>query len=135
MSHQPKRETKTLLLSLLAGICGNATWFVFTSEHVAFSIFPLISLGFTLNALYQHYLEHPMEEGTPLLAAALFLVGAFGHSAFARAMNPELGSNFFAIIILLALLGWIGHRVGFFEKIMTHKDNNKPVTVEHDDAA
>lgn len=37
---QIKAERKTLILSLLAGLCGNATLAVFFSSHVAFFDFP-----------------------------------------------------------------------------------------------
>ncbi|WP_031842787.1 DUF1422 family protein, partial [Vibrio parahaemolyticus] len=43
-------------------------------------------------------------------------VGAFGHSAFIKAQYPEAGSNFFAIMVSMILLAWIGKKLGFMEK-------------------
>ncbi|MBE4449422.1 DUF1422 family protein, partial [Vibrio parahaemolyticus] len=45
-----------------------------------------------------------------------FFVGAFGHSAFIKAQYPEAGSNFFAIMVSMILLAWIGKKLGFVSK-------------------
>jgi hypothetical protein len=115
---QVKAERKTLILSLLAGICGNATLAVLTSSSVAFSVFPVLAFGFAVYCLYQEYLRKPMTEGTPVIATACFFVGAFGYSAFQRAATPEMGSNFLPLMIALALLFWISYKMG-----MTGKPN------------
>lgn len=114
---QTKAERKTLVLSLLAGLCGNATLAVFTSSAVAFSIFPVIAFAMALYCLYQEYLSKPMAEGTPAIALACFLVGAFGYSAFVRAQVPDMGSNFLPLILALGLLFWVAYKLG----IMTPK--------------
>ncbi|MGR5065959.1 YijD family membrane protein [Photobacterium sp. DNB22_13_2] len=114
---QTKAERKTLVLSLLAGLCGNATLAVFTSSAVAFSIFPVIAFAMALYCLYQEYLSKPMAEGTPAIAFACFLVGAFGYSAFVRAQVPDMGSNFLPLILALGLLFWVAYKLG----IMTPK--------------
>lgn len=59
---QIKAERKTLVLSLLAGLCGNATLAVLTSSAVAFSIFPVIAFALAVYCLYQEYLSKPMAE-------------------------------------------------------------------------
>ncbi|MBC7003228.1 YijD family membrane protein [Photobacterium sp. BZF1] len=109
---QTKAERKTLVLSLLAGLCGNATLAVFTSSAVAFSIFPVIAFALALYCLYQEYLSKPMAEGTPAIAFACFLVGAFGYSGFVRAQVPDMGSNYFQLIVSLSLIIWVAYKLG-----------------------
>ncbi|MFB9137488.1 YijD family membrane protein [Vibrio sp. AK197] len=106
-------EKKTLLLALIAGMCGDALLSWLTMSEVSFSIFPVIALVLSVQALYQEYLRHPVSEDIPLVGLACFFVGAFGHSAFLKAQYPEAGSNFFSIVIALLLLLWIGHRMGY----------------------
>ncbi|OAN19224.1 hypothetical protein A3K86_00900 [Photobacterium jeanii] len=113
---QVKAERKTLILSVLAGLCGNATLAVFTSSAVAFSVFPVLAFALAVYCLYQEYLTKPMSEGTPAIAFACFLVGAFGYSAFLRAQMPEMGSNFLPLIIALGLLFWVAIKLGILEK-------------------
>ena len=109
---QTKAERKTLVLALLAGLCGNATLAVFTSSAVAFSIFPVIAFALALYCLYQEYLSKPMAEGTPAIAFACFLVGAFGYSGFVRAQVPDMGSNYFQLIVSLSLIIWVAYKLG-----------------------
>ncbi|WP_434138362.1 YijD family membrane protein [Photobacterium leiognathi] len=113
---QVKSERKTLVLSLLAGVCGYATWSVLTSSSVAFSIFPVLAFVLAVYCLYQEYLRKPMTEGTPAIATACFFVGAFGYSAFLRAAMPEMGSNFLPLMIALALLFWVSYKMGIMNK-------------------
>ncbi|MEI8593893.1 YijD family membrane protein [Photobacterium sp. Hal280] len=120
---QVKAERKTLILSLLAGLCGNATLAVFTSSAVAFSIFPVIAFVMTVYCMYQDYLTRPMAEGTPVIAFALFLVGAFGYSAFLRAQAPDMGSNFLPLMICLALLLWVAYRMGVMKPKSKSQDD------------
>ncbi|MCG9598636.1 YijD family membrane protein [Vibrio sp. Isolate25] len=106
-------EKKTLVLALVAGMCGDALLSWLTMSEVSFSIFPLIALVLSVQALYQEYLRNPVSEDIPLVGLACFFVGAFGHSAFVKAQHPDAGSNFFAIIVSLLLLLWIGKKLGF----------------------
>ena len=46
-------EKKTLLLALIAGMCGNALLSALTVSEVAFSVFPLIALVLAVQNLYQ----------------------------------------------------------------------------------
>ncbi|MCW8331051.1 YijD family membrane protein [Photobacterium sp. SDRW27] len=112
---QVKAERKTLVLSLLAGLCGNATLAVLTSGAVSFSVFPVIAFGLAVYCLYQEYLSKPMSEGTPAIAFACFLVGAFGYSAFLRAQMPDMGSNFLPLMIALGLLFWVVYKLGIMK--------------------
>ncbi|PMH45423.1 hypothetical protein BCU68_10015 [Vibrio sp. 10N.286.49.B3] len=107
---------KTLLLAVVAGVCGDAFLSWMTMDEVTFSIFPIIALVLAVQALYQEYLRSPVAEDIPLVGLACFFVGAFGHSAFVKAQYPEAGSNFFAIIVGMLLLGWVGNKLGFLGK-------------------
>ncbi|GAA5648328.1 YijD family membrane protein [Vibrio proteolyticus] len=106
-------ERKTLILALVAGMCGDALLSWLTMSDVAFSIFPVIALVLSVQALYQEYLRNPVSEDIPLVGLACFFVGAFGHSAFVKAQYPDAGSNFFSIVVVLLLMLWIGNKMGF----------------------
>ena len=109
-------ERKTLVLAVVAGVCGDALLSWVTMSEVGFSIFPLIALVLAVQALYQEYLTNPVSEDIPLVGLACFFVGAFGHSAFVKAQYPDAGSNFFAIIIAMLLLARVGKKLGFISK-------------------
>ncbi|GLO62268.1 membrane protein [Vibrio sp. MACH09] len=109
-------ERKTLLLAVIAGMCGNALLSSVTLSEVSFSIFPLIALALAAQMLYQNYLTNPVAEDIPLLGLACFFVGAFGHSAFLKAKYPEVGSNFFAILVTMLLLMWVGKKMGYLNR-------------------
>lgn len=109
-------ERKTLALALVAGMCGDALLSWMTISEVSFSIFPLIALVLSVQALYQEYLRNPVSEDVPLVGLACFFVGAFGHSAFIKAQYPDAGSNFFSVIIVFVLMLWIGKKLGFFSQ-------------------
>ncbi|QXO17517.1 MULTISPECIES: YijD family membrane protein [Vibrio] len=106
-------ERKTLVLAVVAGMCGDALLSWLTMSEISFSIFPVIALVLSVQALYQEYLSHPVSEDIPLVGLACFFVGAFGHNAFVKAQYPDSGSNFFAIIVALLLLVWIGRKLGY----------------------
>ncbi|MDE1350710.1 YijD family membrane protein [Vibrio aestuarianus] len=109
-------ERKTLVLAVVAGICGDSLLSWITMSDVSFSIFPVIALVLSVQALYQEYLRNPVAEDIPLVGLACFFVGAFGHSAFIKAQYPDAGSNFFAILVSLLLLLWVGKKLGFVGK-------------------
>lgn len=117
-STQAKSDSakKTLLLAVTVGVCSNAILSTLTVTEVTFSIFPLIALVLAVQMLYQNYLRNPIAEDLPLVGLACFFVGAFGYSAFIKAQYPEAGSNFFAIIVTLLLLLWVGRKLGFITK-------------------
>ena len=68
----PCSERKTLVLALVAGMSGDAILSWMTMSQVSFSIFPLIALVLSLQALYQEYLRHPIAEDIPLVGLACF---------------------------------------------------------------
>ncbi|EGU37614.1 YijD family membrane protein [Vibrio scophthalmi] len=109
-------EKKTLVLALVAGMCSDSLLSWLTMSEVSFSIFPIIALVLAVQALYQEYLNNPVSEDIPLIGLACFFVGAFGHSAFLKAQYPDAGSNFFAIIVSMLLMLWIGKKLGYMSK-------------------
>ncbi len=113
-------EKKTLVLALIAGMCGDALLSWMTMSEVSFSIFPIIALVLAVQALYKEYLTNPVSEDIPLVGLACFFVGAFGHSAFLKAHYPDSGSNFFAILVSMLLMLWIGKKLGYMSKKEEH---------------
>jgi hypothetical protein len=109
-------ERKTLILAIIAGMCSNAIISSMLHSAVTFSIFSVIALALSLQMLYQDYLRNPVAEDIPMIGLACFFVGVFGHSAFLKAQHPEIGSNFFAIMITLLLLLWVGRKLGYIKK-------------------
>ena len=109
-------ELKNLVLALVAGMCCDAILSWLTMSQVGFSIFPVIALVLSVQSLYQEYLKKPVSEDFPLVGLASFFVGVFGHSAFLKAQYPDSGSNFFAIVVVLVLMIWIGKKMGYFGK-------------------
>jgi hypothetical protein len=115
-SNNQGSERKNLVMALIAGVCGDAILSAMTMTEVTFSIFPLIALILSVQSLYKDYLSQPVAEDFPLIGLACFFVGAFGHSAFLKAQYPHEGSNFISITIVLALLLWIGKKLGYVGK-------------------
>ncbi len=105
-----------LLFAFLGGLAGNATVAALTNQSIPFSIFPLLTFGLALYCAYQAYTSSPLVEGIVSLAVGSFLVGAFGYSSFLKALNPELGSNYFSLMLMLALLFWICIKSGVTSK-------------------
>ncbi|WP_260261977.1 YijD family membrane protein [Vibrio intestinalis] len=117
-------EKKTLVLALVAGMCSDALLSWLTMSEVGFSIFPIIALVLAVQALYQEYLNNPVSEDIPLVGLACFFVGAFGHSAFIKAAHPDSGSNFFAILVSMLLMLWIGKKLGYMSKAEQVQDES-----------
>ncbi|MDD1796162.1 YijD family membrane protein [Enterovibrio makurazakiensis] len=113
MEQNHQSERKFLLLAVLAGLCGSATLATFFIDSVAFSVFPVIAFVLSVYCFYQQHVNQPLTEGTPLIAFACFLVGAFGYSAFVRMQVPDLGGNFFSIIVTMLLAFWVVHKMGW----------------------
>ena len=113
---QPKSERKTLLLAVIAGMCGDALLSWITISEVSFSFFALIALILSAQMLYQEYLRNPVAEDLPLVGLACFFVGGFGHNAVIKAQYPEAGSNFLGILIMFALMLWVGIKLGYLTK-------------------
>lgn len=105
------RENGTLLLALIAGLSINGAYAALFSSVVPFSIFPLIALVLAVHCLHQRYLNQPMSEGMPKLAAACFLLGILAYSTLIRVEYLQIGSNFLPSILCVLLVFWIGFRL------------------------
>ncbi len=111
--HEPNAIPKTpLLLALLIGICGDASLSMLTTSAISFSFFPLIALGLAAYQLYQRYCQAPMVGNTPTCLLICFFIGVFGHTALLKVQYPELGSNFFSLIVTLLLLAALSIKLG-----------------------
>ncbi|AUX95559.1 YijD family membrane protein [Mixta gaviniae] len=111
MTDQNPRDKGTLLLAFITGLAINGSFSVLFNAFVPFSIFPLIALGLAAWCLHQRYLNRAMPEGMPSMAAAFFLLGILLYSAIVRADYPEIGSNFVPVVLMVALIFWIGTRL------------------------
>ncbi|PJG59576.1 DUF1422 family protein [Aeromonas cavernicola] len=107
--HIPK---KPLILALLTGICADASVALLSHSVVPFSFFPIIAFGLAAYQLLQYYRVHPMLGNTPICTLLGFLIGIFGHSSLLKVQYPELGSNFFALIMTLLLLAALSIKLG-----------------------
>ncbi|CZF84993.1 Inner membrane protein YijD [Grimontia celer] len=111
MEQNHQSERKFLLLAVIAGLCGSASLATLFIDSVAFSVFPIIAFILAVYCFYQQHVTQPLTDGTPLIAFACFLVGAFGYSAFVRMQVPELGGNFFSIIVTMLLAFWVAFKM------------------------
>ncbi|ROR04940.1 YijD family membrane protein [Erwinia sp. JUb26] len=110
MSLASGRDKGTLLLAFLTGLAINGSFSVLFSSIVPFSMFPIIALGLAAWSLHQRYLNRPMPDGMPSLAAGFFLLGILLYSAMVRAEYPDIGSNFIPTILMVAVVFWIVSR-------------------------
>ncbi|SFU94543.1 YijD family membrane protein [Xenorhabdus koppenhoeferi] len=104
---QYRQDKSTMLLALIVGLATHGTFSTFFNSYISFSIFPIIALVLSLYCLHQRYLNYPMAEGLPKLTIGCFFLGMFMYSAFIRMEYPEIGSNFFPVVIGTALIFWI----------------------------
>ena len=104
---------KPLYLSFLAGLCCNASFATLTTSEVAFSIFPLIALALVAYNWYQIYMTTALESHITKASLGLFVIGVMTYTSFVRMQYPELGSNLFAILIMLVLSVWVAKTLGF----------------------
>ncbi|MDU4093432.1 MAG: YijD family membrane protein [Pantoea sp.] len=111
MTDKNPRDKGTLALAFITGLAINGSFSVLFNSLVPFSIFPLIALGLAAWCLHQRYLNRAMPDGMPSLAAAFFLLGILVYSAIVRADYPEIGSNFLPVVLMVALIFWIGTRL------------------------
>ncbi|MGL5335680.1 MAG: DUF1422 family protein [Enterovibrio sp.] len=109
MTQHVSSERKSLLLAAICGASFCASWASLFISAVSFSLFPLISLLLAASMLYERHKQSSLLESLPLLLSC-FLVGIFGHSAFIRMEQPELGSNFISIVATMILTIWIYYK-------------------------
>jgi len=107
-------DRKVLIFSLIAGASANAALSGFTLNEVSFSIFPLVSCLLAFYCMLQQYKSRAMEGDIPLLTGASFIVGALGYAVCIRVLLPEIGSNFLPLMVCMAIIFWMLHKVGLF---------------------
>jgi len=116
MLKMSSQSIKILIFSLIAGLSTNALLSGLTIEQVELSIFPLLSCILAFYCMLQEYKAHAIEGDIPLLTGASFIVGALSYSVCIRVVKPEIGSNFFPLIVCMGLIFWMCHKLGLFKR-------------------
>jgi len=116
MLKMSSQSIKILTFSLIAGLSTNALLSGLTITQVELSVFPLLSCVLAFYCMLQEYKERAIEGDIPLLTAASFIVGALSYSVCIRVVKPEIGSNFFPLIVCMALIFWMCHKLGLFKR-------------------
>ena len=111
-----KQDAKILILALVAGLSANALLSGLTMVEVELSIFPLLSCVLAFYCMLQEYKSRAIEGDVPLLTGASFIVGALSYSVCIRVIKPEIGSNFFPLIVCMVLIFWMCHKLGLFKR-------------------
>lgn len=110
------QDLKILVFSLIAGLSANALLSGLTITQIELSIFPLLSCVFAFYCMLNEYKARAMEGDIPLLTGASFIVGALSYSVCIRVIKPEIGSNFFPLIVCMILIFWMCHKLGLFKR-------------------
>lgn len=110
------QDSKILIFSLIAGLSANALLSGLTIAEVELSIFPLLSCVLAFYCMLNEYKARAIEGDIPLLTGASFIVGALSYSVCIRVIKPEIGSNFFPLIVCMILIFWICHKLGLFKR-------------------
>lgn len=109
-------SVKWLLYTFIIGLSLNACLSIFTLSPVEFSVFPFLTLFFSVNCFYSFYIKEANNEVSIKPAWVTFFMGIFSYSAFTGALYPELGSNFISITITLILGIWLMYKWMFGDK-------------------
>lgn len=107
---------KWLIYTFIIGISLSACFSSLIEETVLFSIFPYLSLYFSVTKFYKLYNEDGQSEMVIKPAWGSLLIGVFSYAALIGAMHPELGSNLFSIIITLVISIWFIYTLIFGNK-------------------
>jgi len=109
-------SVKWLIYTFLIGLSANACFSILTISQVTFSIFPFVTLFFSISHFYRLYIHEANNETSIRPAWAAFFIGIFSYAAFTGALYPELGSNFLSITITLILAIWLMYKMMFGDK-------------------
>jgi hypothetical protein len=109
------QDIKILIFSLIAGLSANALLSGLTMAEIELSIFPLLSCLLAFFCMLQEYKARAIEGDIPLLTGASFMVGALSYSVCIRVIKPDIGSNFFPLIVCMVLIFWMCHKLGLFK--------------------
>jgi hypothetical protein len=110
------QDKKVLLFATLAGAGANATLAGLTLEQVSFSVFPIIACILAFYCMLDEYQSRALDGDIPLLTGTSFLVGALGYSVFIRVAFPEIGNNFLPLMVCMAIIFYMCHKMGLFSK-------------------
>jgi len=104
---------KWLIYTYIVGMSLSACFYILRQSTFDFSIFPFLALYFSARRFYQLY-----EQAEVLISPAWgsFFLGVFSYSALKGALHPELGSNWFSIIVTLVLLILVFYQTIFADK-------------------
>ena len=116
MARSSSQDTKVLVFSLIAGAGANATLAGLTLEQVSFSVFPILTCVLAFYCMLSEYQTRALEGDIPLLTGASFLVGALSYSVSIRVVFPEIGNNFFPLMVCMVIVFFIFHKMGLFAK-------------------
>ena len=109
-------NVRLLILALIAGLSANALLSGLTIVQVELSVFPLLSTALAFYCMLQEYKARAIEGDIPLLTGASFIVGALSYSVCIRVVKPDIGSNFFPLIVCMVLIFWMCHKLGLFKR-------------------
>lgn len=109
------QDIKILIFSLIAGLSANALLSGLTMAEIELSIFPLLSCLLAFFCILQEYKARVIEGDIPLLTGVSFIVGALSYSVCIRVIKPDIGSNFFPLIVCMVLIFWMCHKLGLFK--------------------
>lgn len=104
---------KWIIYTFLIGLSLNACLSIFTLSQIEFSIFPILTLIFSVNHFYGFYIKEEDNEASVRPAWVTFFMGIFSYSAFTSALYPELGSNFVSLTLTLILGIWLMYKLMF----------------------
>ncbi|WP_413700701.1 DUF1422 family protein [Psychromonas sp. KJ10-10] len=107
---------KWIVYTFIIGLSLNACLSIFTISQITFSIFPFLTLCFSVNHFYGFYINEAENEASVRPAWVTFFMGIFTYSAFTGALYPELGSNFISISLTLILGIWVMYKWMFGDK-------------------
>ena len=107
---------KWLTYTFLIGLTANACFSILTVSLTPFSVFPFISLFFTVHYFYGLYIKEERNDSTIRCAWVAFFIGIFSYSAVLGAQYPELGSNFISVALTLILSLWLMYKLMFGNK-------------------
>lgn len=112
-----KISFKWLIYTFIIGISLSACFYSLTEEALSLSIFPFLTLYFSMSKFYKLYNEEEDQSEVVITPAwASFLIGVFSYAALTGALHPELGSNLLSVIITLVIAVWFIYKLVFGDK-------------------
>jgi hypothetical protein len=114
--NQPTISLKWLAYTYTIGLSLSACYAMLSKEQVHFSAFAFLTLFFAVTHFYSLYIKDADNEISIRPAWGAFFIGIFSYSAFIGTQYPELGSNFFSVMLTLILSIWLIYKLMFGDK-------------------